>query len=128
MDSNDVRRLIIKLLILGVLEEIFLNQRNNITVYVQVKSDRARATKLQQGRLPVLLSHGILKSEANELCISDDRNVKSKPKPIVMEQPKMAEQAMQLRKKNGQLLCKVEESKNVNQHFESQDRSFSRVN
>lgn len=60
MKEQETRRLIIKMLILGALEEIFVSQRcgnkgNNIVVYVDVGKN---AHKLERRKMKVYLSHG----------------------------------------------------------------------
>ena len=58
MDDCDIRRLIIKLLMLGALEEIFVQMRRGagsgqISVYIQVYKN---AVKIENGRIKVLIS------------------------------------------------------------------------
>ena len=61
MKEQETRRLIIKMLILGCLEEIFVSLRrgnsgNNIAVYV---GSGKNAGKLEKRKFKVLLSHGV---------------------------------------------------------------------
>ena len=74
LTEQETRRLIIKMLILGVLEEIFVslrrgNQGNNIAVYVDVGKN---ASRLEKGKFKVLLSSGIDKDQVQECGYTDE--------------------------------------------------------
>ena len=75
INESEIRRLLIKLLILGVLEEVFVSvtQNNTILVYLQVKN---HVEKLRSGRLKVILSQGFEKQD--EMCIGNDKSFQSK--------------------------------------------------
>ena len=66
MTENDLRRLIIKMLMLGVLEEQFVStkisgQSNTVSVYIVLGKKYAR---LEKGQITVVMSHGVPKGEA----------------------------------------------------------------
>ena len=60
MKDSDLRRLIIKLLAMGILEETFISmkvmQTVNVSVYITVGR---HAKKLEEGHLTVILSNGV---------------------------------------------------------------------
>ena len=60
LKESDLRRLIIKLLSLGILEETFVSMKvmNNTNVAVYITLGR-HASKLEEGRLKVPLSAGV---------------------------------------------------------------------
>ena len=73
MKEQEVRRLIIKLLIMRVLEEIFVKQNrgqaSGVIVYIGLGK---YARKLQEGRMQVHLSHGVDKS-VDEFGFEDEK-------------------------------------------------------
>lgn len=61
MNESDIRRMIIKLLILGALEEVFIQMRRGagsgqISVYIQVYKN---AVKIENGKVRVMISQGV---------------------------------------------------------------------
>lgn len=62
MQDSDIRRMIIKLLILGALEEVFVQMKRagagsgNISVYIQVYKN---AVKIEKGKVRVYISKGL---------------------------------------------------------------------
>ena len=58
--ENDIRRLIIKLLILGVLEEHFIQLKGKfgggVAVYIELGKN---AGKIEKGKIKVFLSNGV---------------------------------------------------------------------
>ena len=99
MNEGDIRRMIIKLLILGALEEIFVQMKRagagsgNISVYIQVYKN---AVKIEKGKVRVFISQGLDHDDPHFLKEKEPKKVEAPPtKALVMPAAKTdAEMAM----------------------------------